>query len=85
MLIYSLKYIILDWESTKEMETIMKQIFDKYGNLKYSISDQGSDIYIYTASGNLVYRYNRASNMTYDASGNLVMQGNILLDLYNGG
>ena len=61
-----------------------KQIFNKFGEVAYNISDQGNAVFVYDAQGNLKYRYDRTTNMSYDASGNIVMIGNIILDLDRG-
>jgi hypothetical protein len=56
-------------------------IYSNTGALAYRVSDQGSSIFIYNAQGQLAYRYDRAANITYDATGGIVMFGSILPNL----
>ena len=56
-------------------------IYSNTGAFAYRLSDQGNNIFVYNAQGQLIYRYDRAANITYNAAGGIVMFGSILPDL----
>ena len=59
----------------------MKEIYDPTGRVKYRIMETGAGVEIYDGNGALKYRYIKASDLTFDCNGALVMRGNIVLDL----
>ncbi len=56
-------------------------IYSSTGAVRYRVSDQGGSIFIYNAQGQLAYRYDRATDTTYDETGKIAMRGSILPDL----
>ena len=60
----------------------MKTILGADGSVKYMVTDAGSELIIQDGkTGELLYKYIKASDQTLRADGSLYMYGNVLLDL----